>query len=132
VGRAEVTGWREIRKTTILTAVVFLAVGMMAGGADEPARPHITGIAHMALFVHDVEKSRAFYHDFPGHEEPYLLNNPDGSLSMTFSKVNGRQYIEIFPERAPGTDRLSHISIEAASGTRVSTSPIPMATPSRS
>jgi lactoylglutathione lyase len=31
---------------------------------------------------------------------------------MTFLKVNDRQYIEIFPETAPGTDRLSHISVE--------------------
>lgn len=31
---------------------------------------------------------------------------------MTFFKVNERQYIELFPERQAGTDRLNHISIE--------------------
>jgi lactoylglutathione lyase len=80
--------------------------------AGDPARPHITGVAHMAIFVHDMAKSRAFYHDFLGYDEPYRLNNPDGALSMTFFKVNDRQYIEVFPERAPATDRLSHISFE--------------------
>ncbi|MBY0506396.1 MAG: VOC family protein [Bryobacteraceae bacterium] len=80
--------------------------------AADPPRPRITGVAHMALFVHDIEKSRAFYRDFLGYEEVFQLNNPDGSLSLTFVKVNERQYIELFPEKAPATDRLNHISIE--------------------
>jgi catechol 2,3-dioxygenase-like lactoylglutathione lyase family enzyme len=99
-------------KTTFLAGIAFLAAAPVAGAADEPARPHITGIAHMAIYVHDVEKSRAFYHDFLGYEEPYHLDNPDGSLSMTFFKVNERQYIEVFPEKTLATDRLNHIAIE--------------------
>jgi lactoylglutathione lyase len=31
---------------------------------------------------------------------------------MTFFKINERQYIELFPESKPGSDRLNHISIE--------------------
>jgi lactoylglutathione lyase len=31
---------------------------------------------------------------------------------MTFFKVNERQYIEVFPEKAPDTDRLNHIALE--------------------
>ncbi len=80
--------------------------------AEEPKRPHITGVAHIALFVHDIEKSRAFYKDFLGFEEPFSLKNPDGSLSLTFIKINDHQYVELFPEKAAGTDRLNHISIE--------------------
>ena len=75
-------------------------------------RPRITGVAHIALFVQDIEKSRAFYHDFLGYEEVFQLDNPNGSLSLTFVKVNDRQYIELFPEKEPGTDRLNHISVE--------------------
>ncbi len=75
-------------------------------------RPHITGVSHIALFVHDVEKSRAFYKDFLGFAEPYSLTNADGSLHLTFIKINDRQSIEIFPEKAPGTDRLNHIALE--------------------
>jgi catechol 2,3-dioxygenase-like lactoylglutathione lyase family enzyme len=80
--------------------------------AQTPSRPRILGVAHIAIFAHDFEKSRAFYRDFFGFEEPYSIKNPDGSPSMTFFKVNERQYIELSPERQPNTDRLSHISIE--------------------
>ncbi|MGD0499244.1 MAG: VOC family protein [Bryobacteraceae bacterium] len=80
--------------------------------AQIPARPHILGISHIALYAADFEKSRAFYHDFLGFEEAYSLTNPNGSLSMTFFKINERQVIEIYPEVAPHTDRLSHISFE--------------------
>ncbi len=79
---------------------------------EEVKRPRILGIAHIALFVSDVEKSRAFYKDFLGYGEPFSLNKPDGSLSLTFIKINERQYIELFPQVEPGTDRLNHISIQ--------------------
>ena len=42
----------------------------------------------------------------------FQLNDPDGSLSLTFVTINDRHYIELFPEKAPNTDRLNHISIE--------------------
>jgi catechol 2,3-dioxygenase-like lactoylglutathione lyase family enzyme len=77
-----------------------------------PQRPHILGVAHIAVFAHDYEKSRSFYGDFLGFEEPYSLKNKDGSASMTFFKINDHQYIELFPEREANSDRLSHISLE--------------------
>ena len=84
----------------------------LAFAADAPPRPRITGVAHIALFVHDMEKARAFYKDFLGLGEPFSLNKPDGELSMTFIKVNDRQYIELFPEVEAWSDRLNHISVE--------------------
>src|SRR5262245_55452815 len=93
--------------------VTLLALrACIAWAADEPARPRITGVAHIALFVHDVAQARAFYKAFLGFGEPFSLDNPDGSLSLTFIKINDRQYIELFPEREPNTDRLNHISIQ--------------------
>ncbi len=80
--------------------------------AQTPARPRILGVAHIAVFAKDLEKSRAFYHDFLGFEEPYTLTKADGSPSMLFFKVNERQYIELSPEGMPGGGRLNHISIE--------------------
>jgi catechol 2,3-dioxygenase-like lactoylglutathione lyase family enzyme len=80
--------------------------------AAQPQRPKVLGVAHIALFVSDIEKSREFYKDFLGFSEPFQLNNPDGSLSLTFIKVNDRQYIELFPGLEGGADRLNHISIE--------------------
>jgi hypothetical protein len=67
--------------------------------AQTAQRPPITGVSHFAIFAHDYEKSRAFYSQFLGFEEPYSLKNADGSASMTFFKINDRQVIELFPER---------------------------------
>jgi catechol 2,3-dioxygenase-like lactoylglutathione lyase family enzyme len=93
-------------------AIAVLICASIVNAQDTPKRPRITGIAHIALYVHDMDKARHFYKDFLGFDEPFLLNKPDGSLSMTFIKVNERQYIELSPELAPDTDRLNHISIE--------------------
>jgi catechol 2,3-dioxygenase-like lactoylglutathione lyase family enzyme len=79
----------------------------------EVQRPHITGLSHIALYVHDLEKSRAFYKDFLGFAEPYSLTNKDGSLHLTWIKINDRQSIELFPETATNSpDRLYHVALE--------------------
>lgn len=80
--------------------------------AQEVARPPITGLAHVAFYTSDIAKARVFYKDLLGYGEPFDLKNADGSLALTFIKINERQYVELFPERSPGTDRLNHISIE--------------------
>jgi len=90
-----------------LIAVLALTPLLMA-----QHRPRILGVAHIALFVSDIEKSRAFYKDLLGFDEPFKLDKPDGTLSLTFIKVNDRQYIELFPGLQPGGDRLNHISIQ--------------------
>jgi catechol 2,3-dioxygenase-like lactoylglutathione lyase family enzyme len=97
------------RVWTCISAMLFLALGARA---QVTQRPPITGVAHIAIFAHDYEKSRAFYGTFLGFQEPYSLKNADGSPSMTFYKINERQYIELFPEHEAGTDRLNHISLE--------------------
>src|SRR5689334_24622872 len=76
------------------------------------ARPKITGVSHIALYVHDIERSRAFYKDFLGFAEPYSLPNADGTLHLTWIKINDRQTIELFPEKEAGSDRLYHIALE--------------------
>jgi catechol 2,3-dioxygenase-like lactoylglutathione lyase family enzyme len=104
----------------MITAATRLLFTCISGGllfaqslaAQAPQRPHIKGISHFAIYAHDYEKSRAFYGQFLGLEEPYSLKNPDGSASMTFFKVNDRQTIELFPEKEANTDRLNHISFE--------------------
>jgi len=80
--------------------------------SQEVKRPKITGVAHIAIFAKDVDASRKFYTGLLGYEEAYKLNQPDGKLSLTFFKINDRQYIELFPEREAGSDRLNHIALE--------------------
>jgi catechol 2,3-dioxygenase-like lactoylglutathione lyase family enzyme len=94
-----------------LVLSIALALGLSCF-AQTPKRPRITGVAHIAIFSKDIDQTRAYYRGMLGFNEPYSLTNPDGSFSMTFFKVNERQYIEVFPERAPNTDRLNHISVE--------------------
>lgn len=80
--------------------------------AQDTPRPKILGLAHISLYAHDFEKSKAFYRDFLGFEEPYSLKNADGSTNMTFFKINDDQFIELSPEREPGSDRLNHYAIQ--------------------
>jgi len=92
-----------------LIALLTLAPLLLA---QEPQRPRILNVAHIALFVSDIEKSRVFYKDFLGYAEPFKLDKPDGGLSLTFIKINDNQYIELFPGLKPEGDRLNHISIQ--------------------
>ena len=99
-------------------SVLWLSIALIAN-ARPPERPHILGIAHVAFHVTDIEKSRAFYKDFLGFAEPFRLDNPDGSLSLTFIKINDRQYLELFPGLEPGADRLHHVAFETDNAERM-------------
>lgn len=98
-------------------STVFLVA--LVAHAQSPDRPKILGLAHVALRVSDIEKSRAFYKDFLGFAEPFHLDNPDGSLALTFIKINDRQYLELFPSLAPGADRLRHVALETDNAERM-------------
>jgi catechol 2,3-dioxygenase-like lactoylglutathione lyase family enzyme len=102
-----------VRRRGLSAAITLavLSVGALSG-QTVPQRPKILGISHFAIFAHDFDKSRKFYGEFLGFEEVFPLNNPDGTPSMTFYKINDHQYIELFPERTPASDRLNHISFE--------------------
>jgi catechol 2,3-dioxygenase-like lactoylglutathione lyase family enzyme len=90
---------------------------LLAPPTTGPARPPIIGLSHIALYCRDIDKSRAFYKDFLGFAEPYSLPNPDGTLHLTWIKINDQQTIELFPEKTPGGDRLYHIAIETTDAT---------------
>jgi len=91
-------------------ATLLASLSLLA--ADEPKRPPIIGLSHVALYVHDLDKTRAFYKDFLGFAEPYSLTNKDGTLHLTWIKINDRQTIELFPEKEANSDRLYHIALE--------------------
>jgi catechol 2,3-dioxygenase-like lactoylglutathione lyase family enzyme len=100
-----------LRNASKWVGVLLVAAGLL-NAQTTPRRPRIVGISHIALFAHDYERSRAFYGEFLGFEEPYSLKNPDGSSIMSFFKVNDHQFIELYPEQEANSDRLSHISLE--------------------
>ena len=93
-------------------AVLLLFSGLVTvlRAADEVKRPHILGISHMAVYVSDLQKARAFYKDFLGYEEPYTLKRDDGTDRIAFIKINEDQYLELFAEDPKQDGHLNHIS----------------------
>jgi catechol 2,3-dioxygenase-like lactoylglutathione lyase family enzyme len=74
------------------------AVSHAAGGDNPPARPKITGIDHVRLYVGDVAKSRAFYAGAFGL--PTAGGNCAGDTRPCFA-VNAAQYVELEPVSSP-------------------------------
>ncbi|HEY6391412.1 MAG TPA: VOC family protein [Bryobacteraceae bacterium] len=92
-------------------AILFVTFAILST-ADDVKRPRILGVAHMALYVSDLGKARAFYKDFLGFDEPYSLKRKDGSADrIAFIKINEQQYLELFAEDPQHNDgQLNHIS----------------------
>jgi len=94
-------------------AAFLLFLFSLVGGTRAAApikRPRILGIAHMALFVSDLQKSREFYKGFLGFEEPYTLKRDDGTDRIAFIKINDDQYLELFAQAPKQDGQLNHIS----------------------
>src|SRR6266567_5356138 len=85
-----------------------------APAADKVDRPKILGVAHLAIYVKDLEKTRKFYEDFLGYGEPFTLPKKGGGVRIAFIKVNDHQYFEIFNEADRGEGQLNHISFHTA------------------
>lgn len=99
-------------------ALALLAFGLPALrlSADGTSRNfHIPGFYHVGFWVRDIGKSRAFYKDYLGFDEPYVLNRANGALQMVVIKVNERQVILLFPDASkilPDGDNLDHLGLE--------------------
>ena len=106
----------------IALAAVLLVAASSCSAQTAPTRPHITGISHAGLFVSDLPKAIAFWHDFLGFDESYDIDKsgmaPPGTPNalIAFIKINDRQHIELFnqqPLNQPSSvppNHLSHIS----------------------
>jgi len=95
----------HITLAVLLTALTALAQSSIG-------RPPITGIAHIGLYVSDLQKADEFYGHFLGFDH-FSLDKPAGGLMLNYYKVNDHQYIEIYPGlKSETADRLSHIAFE--------------------
>ena len=104
-----------------MSCLMLLAVFFCSSStARNQTRPRVLGVAHMALYVSDLKASRAFYEDFLGFAEPYVLKRDDGSVRIAFIKINDDQYIELFAEAPKQEGHLNHIAFytESASAMR--------------
>jgi catechol 2,3-dioxygenase-like lactoylglutathione lyase family enzyme len=91
--------------TRILVGVGFVFFAMSAwapahtpGGDNSPARPKITGIDHVRLYVSDVAKSQAFYSGALG------LTTPNWNCACNAPQrfmVNSFQYVDLEPVPSP-------------------------------
>jgi lactoylglutathione lyase len=94
-----------------LTLAFFCIAAIPARAADTVSRPKVLGVAHMAIYVKDLDKTRRFYEEFLGFGEPFTLPQKTGSgVRIAFIKVNDHQYFEIFNEADRGEGQLNHIS----------------------
>ena len=98
--------------STRLLASILLAAALDAQQpVSAPARPKVLGVAHLAVYVKDLARTRQFYEDFLGYGEPFTLPNKDHTgTRIVFIKVNDQQYFEIFNEADRGEGQLNHIS----------------------
>jgi lactoylglutathione lyase len=66
----------------------------------------ITGYAHVAIKVKDLDRSLDFYVNKLGFAEMMRLHNKDGSTWLVYLRITDTQYLEVFPgaeeDRAPG------------------------------
>jgi catechol 2,3-dioxygenase-like lactoylglutathione lyase family enzyme len=76
------------------SALIALSVLACAPSARAQATD-LMGIAHVALRVNDLQKSRDFYNRL-GFEEAFSFTDA-GKVSVAYVKVNDRQFIELVP-----------------------------------
>jgi catechol-2,3-dioxygenase len=76
-------------------AISIAALLTAAAWAQAPA---VTGIAHAAFRVSDIQTVRPFYQKL-GFEQFFEFSK-DGKTTEAFLKVNDRQFIELYPRSA--------------------------------
>jgi catechol 2,3-dioxygenase-like lactoylglutathione lyase family enzyme len=77
-----------------ITLCIFPVLGL---SQIQPAT--LAGIAHVAIRVSDLSRSRDFYGKL-GFEQAFALTK-DGKTTEAFLKVNDRQFIEVYPQEDP-------------------------------
>jgi catechol 2,3-dioxygenase-like lactoylglutathione lyase family enzyme len=94
----------KMRRTAAISMVALSIAALGSAGpgarAQAPAQPPaITGLAHVAFRVSDLDKEINFLGKL-GYEEAFA--NTSGSRTMeVFVKVNDRQFIELYPQSNP-------------------------------
>jgi catechol 2,3-dioxygenase-like lactoylglutathione lyase family enzyme len=79
----------------ILTATVALLSTLTIAAQKPTPSPNLAGLAHVALRVHDLDASIAFYEKL-GFVKAFALSK-DGIVYEAFIKINDRQFIELYP-----------------------------------
>jgi catechol-2,3-dioxygenase len=92
---------RLAARAGLVVAVLACATAAACPQAAPPPEtsPSLSGIAHVALRVANLDASRAFYKQL-GFEEAFAFDQ-GGSPTEAFIKINDTQFIELYPQRRP-------------------------------
>lgn len=99
---------KHLLRARALACIAFVALAgvlfssSLKAQSPQQAVPAPNGIAHIAIRVHDLEASRAFYKKL-GFEEAFALSK-NGAVYQSFFKINDRQFLEIYPANAKNTE----------------------------
>jgi catechol 2,3-dioxygenase-like lactoylglutathione lyase family enzyme len=98
-----------VRGALLLAALAVLPACIAAA----QSAASLNGIAHVAIRVSDLERSRTFFHKL-GFEEDFAMDK-GGTPTEAFFKINDRQFIELYPRRqADDWVGFMHICFESA------------------
>jgi catechol 2,3-dioxygenase-like lactoylglutathione lyase family enzyme len=108
LGGFAATRFREVSMRCFL---VVLLVTSSLFAQTNVQRPHVLGLAHVAIRVSDMGKTGAFYSDLLGYDVPFSLKDRNGRIAIAFVKINDQQYVELFPGGAQDQGRLDHFAL---------------------
>lgn len=74
----------------------LLSASALAAQTASPLPP-VTGIAHVAYRVADLDREEAFLRKL-GFERSFALTDKNGKLTETFVKLNDRTFLEVYPQ----------------------------------
>jgi len=99
-----------MRTQTLIAALLF---GLVCAPACAQSAP-LSGIAHVAFRVSDLDKSRQWYERL-GFQKAFEFKDESGNVTQAFIKINDRQFIELYPQtqNSPALG-LTHVCYEAA------------------
>jgi lactoylglutathione lyase len=91
-----------MRATARLLALVGMAttfeIVAPSTGVFARGDARVEGVAHIAYYVSDLARARAYYEDFLGFDEAFALKQMDGADHVVFIKINDRQFIELLAD----------------------------------
>jgi hypothetical protein len=109
--RSELPGWGS--GFLFLPTVALLQLsGFSCSGQATSQGPELAGIAHAAIRVTSLARSRDFYGKL-GYEEAFAMDQ-NGVPTESFIKINDHQFIELYPQREPSQAiGFMHVCFEA-------------------
>jgi catechol 2,3-dioxygenase-like lactoylglutathione lyase family enzyme len=111
-GKSWSLGWSSGSLCLLLAALLIVSGHSCAAQAPAKA-PELAGIAHAAIRVSDLDKSRAFYLKL-GFEQAFAMEQ-GGTTTQAFIKVNDRQFLELYPKGQPSQPvGFMHVCFESA------------------